>query len=811
MANLQDTIKILIQADAKQAITEIQKTGKTATTELDKLEKGQKNYSAQLTRVGAGMVAFSAVSAAALYKTAQSASDLAETVSKTNVVFGDAADEVLAFGDNAATSIGQSKQAALDAASTFGGLAKGIGLSADESADFSIKLTTLASDLASFGNTSPEEAVLALGSALRGESEPIRKYNVLLNEAAIKQEAYSSGIAKQGAELTEQQKVQARYNVILKQTSDAQGDFARTSDGAANQQRILSAQMKDLQANVGQGLLPIFTRLVSTANDVTGAFTSLSPATQGVIGKIAGIATIASAAGGSLLLVAGQASKLRDALSEVGDDGARSLTRLGKAAAGLSVAIVAVELTDALIDGLTKATPSVDRLAQSLTALQDESVASGALVDAFGTDLEDLSNELDKVNDKGFSLKKVFVRDSPQELARIKEAKADFEGLNDALTNLAKAGQADTAARSFLKLTAALREQGGSISDLLEQLPDYKSFLDDVADGTVKLTDYTSEQQRAIVKAAAAAGNSVNEYSRVTAALNRQARAHDDTTDAATRSDRAIERLTSRYDQFQDRLSQQRDASRDAAVAQLDVADSLAQVQEAQARYNELVKSGTATQAELSQAQRDVTRATIDYYGSVDDATQSVKDAASAQTGYVQGQENARGKTREYIAALEAQKSTLDGPVREALDRYINKIKNDIPASKTTKIKADTSEAESTVSAFERRVNGTVLTFRVNAEGTVTGPNGVQFRAAGGPVSAGDPYIVGEKGPELFVPGQSGSIVPNSALSKSRGGFGGGAVVVNFNAPVAGSKREFERMVANAIKDARRRGDRDVA
>ncbi len=139
----------------------------------------------------------------ALYKTAQSASDLAETVSKTNVVFDESAAKVIAFGDTAAESIGQSKQAALDAASTFGGLAKGIGLSSDESADFSIKLTTLASDLASFGNTSPEEAVLALGSALRGESEPIRKYNVLLNEAAIKTEAYASGIAKQGEELTE--------------------------------------------------------------------------------------------------------------------------------------------------------------------------------------------------------------------------------------------------------------------------------------------------------------------------------------------------------------------------------------------------------------------------------------------------------------------------------------------------------------------------------------------------------------------------------------------------------------------------------
>ena len=170
------------------------------------------------------------------------ASNLSEAQNKANVIFKDAAKDITKFADTASTKLGQSKTDALNAAATFGSFGKAAGLAGADLGKFATGFTTLASDLASFNNTTPEEAVIALGAALRGEAEPIRRFNVLLNDATIKTEAMSLGIIKTTKEaLTPQQKVLAVQSAILKQTSDQQGDFAATSDGLANSQRNHSA------------------------------------------------------------------------------------------------------------------------------------------------------------------------------------------------------------------------------------------------------------------------------------------------------------------------------------------------------------------------------------------------------------------------------------------------------------------------------------------------------------------------------------------------------------------------------------------
>ena len=196
------------------------------------------------------------------------ASDLNETISKTEQIFGDASKEVIAFAENAAEKLGQSKTQAMDAASTFATFGKSAGLSGTELANFSTDLVTLSADLASFNNTTPEEAIMAIGAALRGESEPIRRYGVLLDDASLRQEALALNLIKTTKQaLTPQQKVLAAQAAIFKQTADAQGDFARTSDGVANQQRILQATFQDLQAEIGQKLLPAFNKLLKGTVD----------------------------------------------------------------------------------------------------------------------------------------------------------------------------------------------------------------------------------------------------------------------------------------------------------------------------------------------------------------------------------------------------------------------------------------------------------------------------------------------------------------------------------------------------------------
>jgi hypothetical protein len=265
------TFLIRILGDSDDAIAsfkKLQKQGRNLQDEFSEklfggLRKGFDVFQ-KVAAVGAAAIgAFSAASFIAI----QRASDLNETISKSQQIFGAASREIETFASGAATALGQTKQQAIDAAATFGIFGKAAGLSGTELATFSTEFVTLASDLASFNNTSPEEAIQAIGAALRGEAEPIRRFGVLLNDAALKSAAMEMGIYNGTGALTAQQKVLAATEVIFQQTSDAQGDFARTSDGLANQQRILKAQFDNISATLGQLLLPYFLRFVTFINE----------------------------------------------------------------------------------------------------------------------------------------------------------------------------------------------------------------------------------------------------------------------------------------------------------------------------------------------------------------------------------------------------------------------------------------------------------------------------------------------------------------------------------------------------------------
>jgi hypothetical protein len=190
------------------------------------------------------------------------ASDLEEATSKVQQIFGDAAAEIQDFARTADIELGQSQIAVFEAAGVFGTFGKAAGLAGEDLATFTTDFVTLAGDLASFNNTSPEEAVEAIGAALRGESEPLRRYGVLLDDARLRAEALRIGIYDGVGALDAEQKILAAQSEIYKQTSDAQGDFARTSEGLANQSRILKARFENITAEVGQALLPVMERLM---------------------------------------------------------------------------------------------------------------------------------------------------------------------------------------------------------------------------------------------------------------------------------------------------------------------------------------------------------------------------------------------------------------------------------------------------------------------------------------------------------------------------------------------------------------------
>jgi hypothetical protein len=261
-----------------------------AAREFAKLDKNSERAGFALKKAFLPAVAALGGLAVAGIGAAKMASDLNEETSKTRVVFDKASDSVIDFSKSAATALGQSQTEALKAAGTFGVLGKAAGLTGTDLKDMAVEFTTLASDLASFNNTTPEEAVLALGAGLRGESEPLRRFGILLNDATLRQKALELGLVKTTKDaLTPQIKSLAAQAVILEQSTVAQGDFARTADGAANQQRILNAQLKDAKTNLGKGFLPVMSIAVGLLSDFAEFARNNAPLIGAMVFAIGGL------------------------------------------------------------------------------------------------------------------------------------------------------------------------------------------------------------------------------------------------------------------------------------------------------------------------------------------------------------------------------------------------------------------------------------------------------------------------------------------------------------------------------------------
>jgi len=204
-------------------------------------------------------------------KATQAAADLGESQNKANVVFGKSVGLVNDFASAAASGFGLAKAEALEGAASFGAMFDSAGLAEEAASKMSVTMAGLAGDMASFNNQDPTEMLDRLRSGLSGEAEPLRRFGVFISEARVQTEAYASGIAKAGQELTDAQKIQARYNIILKDTKKQQGDFARTAGTSLpNQLRVLRAQAINAAASLGKIFLPAITGILKAVNAVLG-------------------------------------------------------------------------------------------------------------------------------------------------------------------------------------------------------------------------------------------------------------------------------------------------------------------------------------------------------------------------------------------------------------------------------------------------------------------------------------------------------------------------------------------------------------
>lgn len=371
------TLKLSLLADVKKFLDGMDK----AENKTKKFETNVSKSSGKMAKSFAAVgIAAGAMAVKIGLDAVKSASNLSEEISKSNVIFGKSAQAIQAFSKSADTALGLSQVEALKAASTFATLGKSAGLTGVDLTKFSRKSVTLAADLGSFYNTSPEDAILAIGSALRGEAEPIRKYGVLLSAAALDQAALNyeskNGVTlerdKKG-NLTETSKVLARYEIIMAQTTDAQGDFSRTSDGLAAQQKILKATLENTRAELGTKLLPVMVGVTDAVIDMINAFggkdrDGLSERARELQGDLGN--TGASSLGGSLKALADSFGNLFSALS-----GGKS---------GVEVLTFLAEALESVANGIDKVAGAV-RTAKSVGGKIIDTIIMGEGKDGYGT------------------------------------------------------------------------------------------------------------------------------------------------------------------------------------------------------------------------------------------------------------------------------------------------------------------------------------------------------------------------------------------------------------------------------------------
>lgn len=403
-ARLQIVIDALnkTQGETKALIADlkgIQKESDKTSLSLDKIAQSGEKVKSVGDKMTLGVTLPLAGVAAAATKFA---SDLSETRNKTSVVFGEMSADIQDWAEGANKNLGQTRQQALDGAADFAIFGKAAKLSGRDLTVFAESNVQLASDLASFFNSSPQEAIQAIGAAYRGEAEPIRRYGVLINDAALKDEALRQGLIKTTTEaLAPQQRVLAAQALILKQTSDAQGDFARTSDGLANATRITRAQLEDALATLGEKFIPIAKQGVDVVSALVQAFTDLPPEMQNVIIVLGAVAAgmgpvlsiggrlittlvslkdVAGAVGGGFIGLVKNAGDAAQYLRTAGisADSLRFAFQYLKAGGGLLAAEIGV-----IVAGLVVIITYLDRVSKAAKASTEDLIAMSRSGDVF--------------------------------------------------------------------------------------------------------------------------------------------------------------------------------------------------------------------------------------------------------------------------------------------------------------------------------------------------------------------------------------------------------------------------------------------
>ena len=727
-------------------------------------------------------------------KLVDAAGDLQQSIGGTAAVFEDASGAVNDFTKNSADLVGMSENAARTITSRLGASLKGFGMSTEEAAAQAINLTKTGADLAATLGGKTDDAVAALGSALRGEYDPLERFGIALKASEVNAKAVSMGLADSETNVTAFAKGQATLALITERSAFAQGQFGREADTAQGQAQRAQAKTADAAADLGKSLLPVYTKIQETIGLTADAFSALPGPVQTGVVALTGIvligpklvqgftlaASAAKTAATAILDVAAKAISTQSAVASMnittGASGAAATAAAGGASL-LGPAVLAVGAA-AVIGGLAYKSyadeqaavkkdidaiiPTFNELTGAITANTQTTV--GAILQS--------KNQIDNLNKAGISVAQFsdVLNDNRDALVSQTDAEyASAQMIDGKLTPLGK------------ELTKSIRERGGAQNELIARLLETGAADDGLIKTLYNGIDAYHKQQEVVrqlnIQKGISAGKSES-----------QATAEADLAAASLTASEALEK--------------QLKVTIDLRDAQISEEEALIKNRKALQEYTTSLGNGSLTADERAQAELDLEKT---YRGSVEAAV----DAAEAQA-ILEGKTLTAGEG----AAIQSQKykelaGTLapDSPLRKRLEDLSVQLFLLSLNQPEVRIRLETEQAMAKFRQF--------LTDLGIPEGGQVGLGEIlQYsgRASGGPVDAGLPYIVGEKGPELFVPSGYGRIMDafstsKALLSNTGGSMGSSGQAINITInTVAGDPIAIETIVVDALSRANRRG-----
>jgi len=537
------------------------------------------------------------------------AKNLGESINAVNVTFGDSAEKIHEWGEQNARSFGISRQSFNSQVMPIAAMLKNVGFSMDEVADQSITLTKRAADMASVFNVEVSEALDAIQAALRGESDPIERFGVSVNAAAVESRALAMASKASADELTNQELMAARLAIVMEQTAQVQGDFAATSDQAANAQRIATATFQEAQAALGEAFLPALTLLAQGATKVLEGFLALPGPVQEVI-------SIVTILGAGALIAAPKVIALTTAIqgftSAAGGKKAILSSLAGFMTGPWGIAIAAGV---AVMEIFTHRTEDAKLETEGLRESLDQ--VTGAVTD---NTREWVANKLqqegalDNALDLGLSLETVTE-------AALGNAAA-MAAVNKALDEQGGSAEAAAAAygEGFDQLSALEQEQviaaysGGNLIEIIngisEQLGIEQDAIGQVTDATGAQTDATKEAIAAIEEETAARQAQIDLLRAQVDPIFAVIQAQERFEEAQRKSNEAIEEYGA--------------DSEEAQAASVDLAEAALDLRDASGRLS------STFDGSLDPAMRDVLKAAGMTEDQIDDVEDAFRDAAAA-------------------------------------------------------------------------------------------------------------------------------------------------------------------------------------